>query len=513
MSERVVGIDLGTTNSVVAFVNDAGVAEAIPDEEGARITPSAVQLVADGDPIVGALARQMAVVEPHRVAQAFKRGMGERTFLRDERPFVVDGKTWSPEELSALVLKKLRQTAERHFGQPVSKAVITVPAYFGDAERKATIAAGEIAGLDVLSIINEPTAAAIAHGLDSGTDTGLILVFDLGGGTFDVTVMEAKAGEPLTVRSTGGDHQFGGVDFDQLILDRMDETVRAQAGSGLADDPYALQDARAKAEEIKKELSTKTSATRPLTGAGRPVMFTLTRAEFELMLSEHLAEIDDHVLHAIEKAGVAAQQIDTVLMVGGSSRIPSFRERLQQLTGKEPRFSKNLDEDVARGAALMAAKASNTADPRSQLARMPTPVDVASHGLGITTQRDYNRSNLYNSLLIPAGTPVPARREEVFSTVYDGQRQLQLTLNEGDSDDLDLVRELGESVGNFNRPVQRDHPVRVVVEYTDQQLIRASAFDGQTDEFLCEIEVRSAGVISDEAKRQAMRYLSKVEVG
>jgi len=513
MSERVVGIDLGTTNSVVAFVNDTGVAEAIPDEDGARITPSAVQLQADGDPVVGALARQMAVVEPDRVAQAFKRGMGERTFLPDERAFTVDGKTWSPEELSAVVLKKLRQVAERHFGESVTKAVITVPAYFGDAERKATIAAGEIAGLDVLSIINEPTAAAIAHGLDSGGETGLVLVFDLGGGTLDVTVMEVSTGGALNVRSTGGDHQFGGVDFDQMILDRMDETVRDEAGAALSENPYALQDAKAKAEEIKKELSTKASSTRPLTGAGRPVMFTLTRGEFEQMLADHLAEIDDHVLHAIEEAGLTPQQIDTVLMVGGSARIPAFRERLQKLVGKEPQFTRNLDEDVARGAALMAAKTSNTADPRSQLARMPAPVDVASHGLGVTTSRSQNPVDLYNSLLIPAGTPVPARQEETFLTMHDGQRQLLLTLNEGDSDDLDLVQELGESVGDFRKPVGRNHPVRVVVEYTDQQLIRASAFDGETSEFLCNIEVKPEGVIDDEAKRQAMRYLSKIDVG
>ena len=218
--ERIFGIDLGTTNSVIAYTDPTGTTEVIAGQDGNRIVPSVVYFGKDGTQLVGTSARQRAIIEPERVAMLFKRGMGEKTFLDDEQPFVVDGKTWSPEELSASVLKKLALTAQDRFGEPVRKVVITVPAYFGDNERAATKSAGEIAGLEVLHIVNEPTAAAIAHGLDNAS-TGRILVFDLGGGTFDVTVMEVAPDGGMKVLATGGDRRLGGMDFDNLILDKM----------------------------------------------------------------------------------------------------------------------------------------------------------------------------------------------------------------------------------------------------------------------------------------------------
>ncbi len=284
----------------------------------------------------------------------FKRGMGEKTFLDDEQPWVVDGKTWSPEELSASVLKKLALTAQDRFGEPVRKVVITVPAYFGDNERAATKSAGEIAGLEVLHIVNEPTAAAIAHGRD-GASTGRLLVFDLGGGTFDVTVMEVAPDGGMKVLATGGVRRLGGMDFDNLIVDKMIATAR-QGGLDIETEPWARQDAYVKAEALKKELSTLDTAAASLTGSGRPLPFELTRAEFEKLIQDKITATEDTTVYTLETAGLQPSDIGTVLMVGGSSRIPAFQQMLEHIFGRPPVFSRNLDEDVARGAAMLGAK-------------------------------------------------------------------------------------------------------------------------------------------------------------
>jgi molecular chaperone DnaK len=516
--EPVIGIDLGTTNSVVAYVNPAGAAEPIADEDGERIIPSVVHFPEGGDPVVGMLAKQQAIVDPLRVASGFKRGMGERTFLDDGSEFVVDGTAYPPEALSAMVLKKLKQAAEAHFGTEVRKAIITVPAYFGDAERKATVTAGEIAGLEVLRVINEPTAAAVAYGLDGSAEAGHVLVFDLGGGTFDVTVMAVGADGSLEVRSTGGDHKFGGLDFDRLIVERMAAKVTEATGTDLTSDPYAHQDALAKAEEMKKELSRKETSTRPLTAGGRSIMFTLTRAEFEQLLTDsgHVQEAEDHIVNTIEDSGLQPADIDTVLMVGGSSRINLFKDLVQRVTGCEPKFSKNLDEDVARGAAFMAAKLEETVDPEgpgAALAQLPTPVDVASRGLGVQALDSSGDGRLVNVVLIEANTPVPAQTEQTFGASTEGQRDLELVLTEGESEDLDFVRELGRSHGTFAKPVPLGHPVTVRLEYTVDQMIVARAFDGETGGLLCELEVKSSTAISADEKAQLLTALSTTTIG
>ena len=267
--DRIFGIDLGTTNSVIAHTDPNGMTEVIAGKDGDRIVPSVVYFPkGGGDPIVGKRAKERAVIEPDRVAKLFKRGMGERTFLPGEQPFVVDGKAWSPEELSALVLRKLAQMAADYYGEPARRAIVTVPAYFGDAEREATKTAGELAGLDVLRVLNEPTAAAFAHGFDRPGEPGRILVFDLGGGTFDVTIMDLGNDGSMNVVGTGGDRELGGMDFDKLIVDEMAKMAR-QASLDLAADLQAEQDAYLKAEEIKKELSDLDEAMKPITAAGR----------------------------------------------------------------------------------------------------------------------------------------------------------------------------------------------------------------------------------------------------
>ena len=508
--DSIVGIDLGTTNSVIAFTDRNGVTEVIAGKDGARIVPSVIYFPKDGDPVVGTTAKQRAITEPERIAQLFKRGMGERSFLDNGEPFVVDGKTWSPEELSSLVLRKLAQMAQEHFGEPVRRAVITVPAYFGEAERAATQSAGELAGLEVVRILNEPTAAALAHGLDNPGEPGRIMVFDLGGGTFDVTVMDVASDGAMEVIATGGDRRLGGMDFDKLIVEKM-TTAASGAGLDISTEAWARQDANAKAEELKKELSTLDTSSRSLTGSGRPLQFDLSRGDFEALLSEKLREVEDTTLGTIERADLQPSDITKVLMVGGSSRIPAFQKLLAKAWGHEPAFSRNLDEDVARGAAILAAKLGGELDPRSQLAKMPQPVDVSSQGLGVS-MLDTSTNRMVNAIIIPAGTKVPAKAEETFNTVAEGQTQVDIKLNEGDDEDLDFVKLLAKGTGRFGQAVRLGYPVRIALEFTADQIIRLRAYDGENDSFLCELEVERPGNLSKAEQADARKYLSRVAV-
>jgi molecular chaperone DnaK len=491
--DRIFGIDLGTTNSVIAYTDPTAATEVIAGQDGNRIVPSVVYFGKDGSQLVGMSARQRAIIEPERVAMLFKRGMGEKSFLDNEAPFVVDGKTWSPEELSASVLKKLALMAQERFGEPVRKVVITVPAYFGDNERAATKSAGEIAGLEVVHIVNEPTAAAIAHGLDNAS-AGRILVFDLGGGTFDVTVMEVASDGSMKVLATGGDRRLGGMDFDNLILAKMIATAR-QGGLDVETEPWARQDAYGKAEALKKELSTLETASTSLTGSGRPLPFELTRAQFEKLIRDKVTATEDTTLYTLELAGLQPSDIGTVLMVGGSSRIPAFQKMLERVCGRPPLFSRNLDEDVARGAAMLAAKEGQDLDPRTALARMPKPVDVCSHGLGITALND--EMELRNFIMINAQTPVPVDDvADTFNTVDEGQNEVEIKLNEGDEEDLEFVKQLGKSTGSFGRGVPKGYPIKVTMSYDRAGMIEVNAYDGQTGTHMCKLKVPRPGNLS-----------------
>ncbi|MGE5156188.1 MAG: Hsp70 family protein [Betaproteobacteria bacterium] len=489
--DRIFGIDLGTTNSVIAYTDPTATTEVIAGQDGARIVPSVVYFGKDGTQLVGMSARQRAIIEPDRVAMLFKRGMGEKAFLDNDAPCVVDGKTWSPEELSASVLKKLALMAQDRFGEPVRKVVITVPAYFGDNERAATKSAGEIAGLEVVHIVNEPTAAAIAHGLDNAS-AGRILVFDLGGGTFDVTVMEVAPDGSMKVLATGGDRRLGGMDFDNLILEKMIATARL--GGLDIEEPWARQDAYGKAEELKKELSTLETASTSLTGSGRPLPFELTRAQFEKLIKDKVTATEDTTLYTLELAGLQPSDIGTVLMVGGSSRIPAFQKMLERVFGRPPGFSRNLDEDVARGAAMLAAKEGHDLDPRTVLAQMAKPSDVCSQGLGVSALNDDRV--MQNFIIIEAQTPVPAHGEDTFNTVEEGQTEVEIKLNEGDQEDLGFVKEIAKGTGPFGRRVPKGHPITVKVDYNRAGIIELNAYDGQTGAFMCNLTVDRPGNLS-----------------
>lgn len=500
MAAPIVGIDLGTTNSVIAYVDDVGNAQTIAGRDGHRIVPSVVFFQGPGDFVVGQLARDQAQVEPQRVAQLFKRGMGGKTYLDSGEPFVVDGKTWSPEELSSLVLKKLTSMAAEFFQSEITRAVITVPAYFGEAERAATKTAGELAGLEVLALPNEPMAAAASHGLTKSAETGLILVFDLGGGTFDVTVLERRASSEIIVMSHQGIRRLGGADFDRMIFDRMVQAVREQSGCDLRADPFDFAEAMSKAEEIKKQLSSSTEVRQLLQASGTRNMFELSREEFEEMLDEKLEDVSDTVDTALEESGVKASQINAVLLVGGSSRIPAFQRLLRQKFPVELTFSKNLDEDVARGAALLGTLRAGEAPSGSFLSQLPKPQDVASHSIGVTIQSESGR--LQNAPVLLAGTPVPTPRpvSQTFFTVEDGQTAVDVRVNEGDFDDLSLVKSLGQATGQLGVARPKGYPITITMHYTADQLLVVTAYDGESGQPLCELPIRREGLLSKDQK-------------
>jgi molecular chaperone DnaK len=510
---KAVGIDLGTTNSVVAYTSATGVTQVLTGAEGFRIVPSVIYFDrSDGSTIVGDRALQFAVVEPGRCARFFKRGMGEKTFLDNGLQFVVDGKEWRPEELSSLVLKKLKLMAEQSLGEPVRDAVITVPAYFGEPERSATRLAGELAGFKVLRILSEPTAAAIAHGFERSTRNANVLVFDLGGGTFDVTVMRVDGEGEINVLFCGGDRRLGGVDFDNLILARIARDVDAALGVDISDEPYNLFAARQAAEDMKKELSSRTSTRRPIMTGGKPFMFSLTRSDFNEMISDKLVFVQDTIEMTIKSAGVTASEISKVLMVGGSSRIPILQQILQEVTGREPTFSSNLDEDVAVGASILATKLHEPLQSNSAIDLLPMPIDAASHGLGVTVLTDSERGELQNSIIIRPGTPLPAQGSAQLFTVVNGQSEVELVLNEGDEENLDYVRVLGRQMGEFSAPRPAGYPLEARISYDLDQLITAEIYDAESGERLCFIRVRSDGGMTEDQKALSQETLSGLEI-
>src|SRR3954449_5569072 len=350
---RAVGIDLGTTNSVVAVL-EGGEPTVIPNSEGARTTPSVVGFNKNGEILVGEVAKRQAITNPDRTVRSIKRHMGEKDWSLD-----IDGKKWTPQEVSAQILGKLKRDAEAYLGDKVTQAVVTVPAYFDDSQRQATKEAGQIAGLEVLRIINEPTAAALAYGLDKGTTDETVLVFDLGGGTFDVSLLEIGEGV-FEVKSTHGDTHLGGDDWDQRIIDWLVSTFKAAHGIDLAADRMAVQRLKEAAEKAKIELSQvqQTQINLPFITATSegPLHLDeqLTRAKFQELTSDLLERCRTPFEQAISDAGLTKEQIDHVILVGGSTRMPAVQDLVHSITGKEPNKGVNPDEVVAVGAAIQA---------------------------------------------------------------------------------------------------------------------------------------------------------------
>ncbi len=494
---KIIGIDLGTTNSCVA-VMEGGKPTVIANTEGARTTPSVVAFTKTGERLVGEPAKRQAVTNADRTISSIKREMGT-----DYR-VTIDDKKYSPQEISAMILQKLKKDAEAYLGEKVTEAVITVPAYFNDAQRQATKDAGKIAGLDVKRIINEPTAAALAYGLDNEKEQK-ILVYDLGGGTFDVSIIEIGDGV-IEVLATNGDTHLGGDDFDNKIIQWMIDEFKKQEGIDLSGDKMAMQRLKEAAEKAKKELSSATTTNINLpfitATAEGPKHFdmNLTRAKFDELTSDLVERTAIPVQNALKDAGMTASELGQVLLVGGSTRIPAVQDKVRQLTGKEPSKSLNPDECVAIGASIQGGKLAGDAGAGEILLLDVTPLSLSIETMGGVATR-----------LIERNTTIPTKKSQIFSTAADNQTAVDINVVQGERQFARDNKSLGQFRLDGIPPARRGVPqIEVTFDIDANGIVNVSAKDLGTGKEQ-HITITAGSNMSDEDIDKAVKEAAEYE--
>ena len=494
---KIIGIDLGTTNSCVA-VMEGGKPTIIPNSEGARTTPSVVAFTKSGERLVGAPAKRQAVTNADRTISSIKRHMGSDYRVQ------IDDKKYSPQEISAMILQKLKADGEAYLGEKVTEAVITVPAYFNDSQRQATKDAGKIAGLDVKRIINEPTAAALAYGLDNEHEQK-IMVYDLGGGTFDVSIIEIGDGV-IEVLATSGDNRLGGDDFDERVIKYMVEEFKKNEGIDLSTDKMAMQRLKEAAEKAKIELSSATTTNINLpfitATADGPKHFdmNLTRAKFEELISDLIERTVIPVQNALKDAGITPADLSKVLLVGGSTRVPAVQEKVRQLTGMEPSKSLNPDECVALGASIQAAKLAGDAGAGDILLLDVTPLSLSIETLGgIATK------------LIERNTTIPTRKSQIFTTAADNQTAVDIHVVQGERQFAKDNKTLGRFRLDGIPPAPRGVPqIEVTFDIDANGIVNVSAKDLGTGKEQ-HITITASSNLSDEEIQRAVKEAAEYE--